>query len=841
MVVAPTDWKLGFNAGGRLLRTGHVITPDGKFAIALFKTHIKVYSLSTRQSIRSIKLDRDLSDVVDTRLSSKTPSWLYLFTSSNEVLAVDWKDKSASDPIVKRYTLDESSTGKYGQILQFVKFIDDDESDFVLVLGRPHLHHSVAYRKSHSRHLVRFSSQTDKVEHIASVNDVILLAKSTDGNNVAFVTGGHDVYYTSIVGAKGGHIRATIHHSTFPYKTPVISVAISNGEVPLVALGTVSGVIQLLYLGQDSKKQSSNTDQRLLKWHVDEVKAVEFSSDGSYLISGGLEKVLVFWQLETEKQQFLPRLNGSICDIRIDDRSEQFYGISLELTKNSDTEERYMEYLVLNALDLTSRLDVNGIRPKFSTNLDKKLERDFRRRINRNAELDENDLTKMKYDCSSDFQIHPQSKMMYLPYGPRMQVYDVVKSDQAFVTTMAETLQQGRVRNEASIRDPSVEHFAFTIDGSWMCTFDTLCTPELDHLLSEEDVKYSLKFWKYMENSSSEQSRWELCTKIIDPHSTSVPIACIIPAPASYYDGIAFLTADTKGGVRMWRPRVPKEMYAKLGNKKLQQTAWTLRRFRNGTGRLETSSIDLSWSRDASVIALGQENAITLIDANNFETIEDMPVPSLADSRIRALDIVGSDLVVLTKQKLIAFNLLTYRMNELAVRVHSPIGARSLLAVDNDRDLICFCANYHRKTGTDAGDYSLHSRIYVFESGSLKPVYIADHSTAISCVRYSKAHSGFILLDIDSKVGILNTVTSKFLLQEEEKKQLDKAYQMSALLNNAQLVAKVSKKEKETTEDIDDDQIFNRKVLNPDVFEPILENMEGLPVEALFDRIMTLL
>lgn len=47
-------------------------------------------------------------------------------------------------------------------------------------------------------------------------------------------------------------------------------------------------------------------------WHSAEVKVLSFSSDGAYLFSGGKEGVLVFWQLDTGKKKFLPRIGSPL-------------------------------------------------------------------------------------------------------------------------------------------------------------------------------------------------------------------------------------------------------------------------------------------------------------------------------------------------------------------------------------------------------------------------------------------------------------------------------------------------------------------------------------------------
>ncbi|KAL4200523.1 hypothetical protein AMTRI_Chr02g253980 [Amborella trichopoda] len=47
-------------------------------------------------------------------------------------------------------------------------------------------------------------------------------------------------------------------------------------------------------------------------WHSTEVKFLSFSSDGTYLYSGGGEGVLVAWQLDTGKKTFLPRFGSAL-------------------------------------------------------------------------------------------------------------------------------------------------------------------------------------------------------------------------------------------------------------------------------------------------------------------------------------------------------------------------------------------------------------------------------------------------------------------------------------------------------------------------------------------------
>ncbi|KAH3670548.1 hypothetical protein OGAPHI_001063 [Ogataea philodendri] len=782
-----SDWNLNFGAGGRLLGRAQLLSPDSKFAIVPFKSQIKVYSLATRQSVRSIKVDIDFDTVVDSVLSETNPNLVYLFTKTNQVVVLNWKEKLLS-PVVETHSLELPAP-----IVKFVRF-GNSEDEFYLLIGK-----STAKPQPHTRSLLKVSKDS-KHHEIMSLKNVTLFAASADRSTLAFLTNKNQLYLQTN--------DNEIEQVPISYKTQITSLAVSNTPSPIIALGTVTGIIQFFYVAD------TNKSQRLLKWHIGPVNTVRFSPDGSYLLSGGQEKVLVFWHLESDNQQFLPRLNGEIENIEISATTEQLYGVTLRLTPSD------REYIVLSAVDLTSRLNVNGVRPKFATELEF-IEKDRRQLQKKDVQLDDKQMTRILHDYSSQFEVHPTSKLCYFPYGPHLQAFDFARNEQISVMTAAPTIQAGKVRSETSIQDPEIEQLAFSQDGKWMCTFDKLQPPEIDSLPSRKDSQYALKFWNYVEGK--DQAGWSLSTKIIDPHGPGVAVVAMVSAPQSYNDGLAFVTADSKGGVRLWRPRVPKEIYQKLGkDKKLQQTAWTLRKVRNGSGRSESRSASICWAPDASVIAFGQEVKISLIDVNTFEDTE-VQLPSIAGSRVRSLNIIDRYLVVLARDRLVSFDLLTFATSELAVKVNTLVGGKNQIAIDHERGLVCYCVNYYSKS------FQLRSRIFVFEPAKLQPVYVSEHDTGISSVRYSSGTGSFVLVDIDAQIGVLGAGAGVF----DEQSHLDRAFELTTLLTNAKQMVSI----RETSSDVDGET----RPLNAQAFEPVLENLEGLPVEVLFDRVMKII
>eukprot|EP01083_Nonionella_stella_P068947 183438_1 len=69
------------------------------------------------------------------------------------------------------------------------------------------------------------------------------------------------------------------------------------------------------------KKGGSTREQKYLirriHWHSHMVSSIAFTTDGAYMLSGGEESVLVLTQLESSRQQFLPRLGGAITHVSV--------------------------------------------------------------------------------------------------------------------------------------------------------------------------------------------------------------------------------------------------------------------------------------------------------------------------------------------------------------------------------------------------------------------------------------------------------------------------------------------------------------------------------------------
>jgi len=99
-----------------------------------------------------------------------------------------------------------------------------------------------------------------------------------------------------------------------------------------LALGNADGQIHLY---EDVSRLFNGKElpsPRILHWHRDAVSAVKFTPDNQYLISGGKETVMVLWQLETGKKQFLPHLTSEVERLVVSPEGDRY---SVQMGDNS--------------------------------------------------------------------------------------------------------------------------------------------------------------------------------------------------------------------------------------------------------------------------------------------------------------------------------------------------------------------------------------------------------------------------------------------------------------------------------------------------------------------------
>lgn len=94
------------------------------------------------------------------------------------------------------------------------------------------------------------------------------------------------------------------------------------------ATGDVTGRIRLWYcLNANSAAFTSTGVEKTaqtttLHWHAHAVSSIAFTSNGAYLLSGGEEAVLVIWQLNSGKKEYVPRVGAPIVHVSVSMQQE---------------------------------------------------------------------------------------------------------------------------------------------------------------------------------------------------------------------------------------------------------------------------------------------------------------------------------------------------------------------------------------------------------------------------------------------------------------------------------------------------------------------------------------
>lgn len=703
---ATPDFVISKSAGGALPFVKPIFTSNRKFIIILTSLELRVYTFATRQCIKSIPVDT--KDATDIFLDKEDKVWVVRSTGKSTMINLE--SKSVEREIDLGVTI--------------FKVIDIvSESRFILATGAlKEEAHLVDVQQKEGEEDAWESNVIVSVPYLRdfsiSASRKCFVFSSKTGNQETLTVGGLDDDY-KLVGK-----TITVKRSRFSG-----CLAISNDGI--LAVGSSTGVIDLYYRLFDPKlKQAPHP--RALKWHIEAVKSLSFSLDSNYLISGGKERVLVFWQLDTNRSQLLPRLNGAILGITVDPSSELY---ALYLSNG--------ELIVLSAVDLMSRLQIAGVNPDFSR-LPKKSRKD--KIVSDNYKVP---------DFTAPFYINPLTGYYYLPTGEaaNLQVYDTVQDEQKETFAIATTIQMGRVKAESAIEDPRIKHVCFSKDGKWMATVDEYTPPKIDGLLSANDKQINLKFWKY----SQTNGKWVITTRVSSPHGSSKSVLDVVAADTSFHKGHAFLTCCENGGIRLWRPETLKELQtakeAKT-NQQGRQISWSVRRVLPPLGS-KSSAASVCWSADGSMIILGFESTLYVIDAEKFEIQQ--VLPNILSSRVRWMQIVGNLLVVLAKTRLVVYDLVNSTC-KWSVRLISSQNGGRLIDVDPQSGTIALAVNC-----VTLPEQSYESRIFVFSTDSPIPIYSTTHEYAISSIRYvpGSLSPKFVFLDVKARFVTLETEGAK--------------------------------------------------------------------------------
>lgn len=754
------NWSVTAACGGRYPAVDPVFFSDRSRVAVATALAIKIYQLSTKQAIT--KISTDCTNVRQLVLSRSEQYFLALHKSGAvEKIGVE-------ENFSQRMEVDHQFTVK-----RLLHEIADNPSVYLALVANSHgMYELGRLDMSNGVFTTLFES---KVAH----SDYGLAAASNSAKFVAFAH------------PKSGKVELLDVKSEIcqqlagANRSNAVSLAVSDSG--LVAIGNSSGVIDVVY------PQQAGT--RALKWHLEPVKSLKFSANDEYLLSGGSERVLVFWQLSTNKQQFLPRLDGTITSIAANS-ANTLYGLTL-----NDS-----QLVIISAVDLVSRLHVAGTKAQFV-----KLPPDHqvaRRRRRKRTNLD----MWANTDYSTPLSIHPGTRNAYLLSSScQAQVFSLIRDDQDSTLNLARTLDTGKVRAELEILDPTVLKLCFTSDGKYMVTVDKAQTPR--GLLSSEDRVISLKFWAMVDGS------WRTITRVASPHDNisnsrsamskdalgsdcgDIEIRDIVTTEKSV------ITAGSDGSLRVWR-------VSDEGG--VEEHTWTLRNIMPAFAAY-TRHVSVALSPDHSVLALAHDTSIYLVDPHKLHIVKQLP--NIAGAPVRSLLFARFCVVALTRTRLVSFDLVSM-VQRWAISLKSPSNGGRLIAADPVLEKVALAVNYWTP------QYRVNSRIVLFDPNSSPvPEESYVHPFAVASLTFIPGTNSFCFID---QRGVLSTLAGAAVPQQE----------VSSKTLQTTLVSLYEARQSEADTLSSSENGLATRSLDMNSISKVLDPNQSL--EQLFDRVLSL-
>ncbi|KAI7867574.1 quinon protein alcohol dehydrogenase-like superfamily [Spinellus fusiger] len=546
---------------------------------------IKIYSVATGAVVkvlsRSPSMGGHTARVTRVLLNPRNPMQLYSASMDGTIKLWDYNDEI----LLKTYHIGAA-------IEQMViSLVHPDDAYIVVPRENETGKEKIIYRYSLGNDLPLTSQ--DRLRWITSIKECSSVAISENGQWLA-MAGRYQCLLWTI---KEGHERVGENElASYSFKELLTVIAFSPDNKYL-ALGDVSGKITLQYFSSPGQPLTPVTS--VLHWHHLPVRALRFMGDGSYLMSGGEEAVLVIWQLETDHKQFLPRLGGTITSINISP-NHKYYSVGL-----ADNSIR-----LVNSISQTIEQVIQGLQY---------------------AQVESSQLP-----LSTGLVIEPRNHTLVLNGVPgSLQFYSTQGDCHVMDLEVAPSNRIARKEATDIIVEPNVEHVAFLARGEWMATVDMRDD-------KETTAELYLKFWQWDPNSQS----YTLHTRVDYPHTQ--PITGLVFSPASRQGPMA-ITTSADGTFKVW-------VLASESRLAVNERAWTCRSVGVYRDKAPTTA---AFAEDGSILAVAFGATITLWDPyeNTMQGVLVQPLEETVTSLAFLAD--SPYLVATTKSHFYVWNLLT--------------------------------------------------------------------------------------------------------------------------------------------------------------------------------------
>ncbi|XP_076013135.1 WD repeat-containing protein 75 [Genypterus blacodes] len=471
------DIRVVHRGGSKINFSEPVISTDSRFLLCASGECVKVYSTSTEECIHNLQGHTDL--VTGVLLKPSNHLQVYSCSLDGTVRLWDFTDGILIKTLVIGYPIYSvlASAHHKGVLFAVTATLNDKRSEMFQLVA-VHLPNSG-------------DQQVEARELSAVLSDV-----ASNGGAIAF---GREGEY--IASAKGLQLEVYIFKKQNSYRFSLkednkkggkntFTCITCHPKEDCIATGHEDGKIRLWRNFYHKREYTYTT----LHWHHSAVSSLCFTPEGTNLLSGGLESVLVQWRYNQESQRdFLPRLGGAITHIAVSPDGALF------CTSHADNKITIIQSCVKVSSVIQGLVKGESVR--------------------------------------TDLMMDPRSKALVLNGKPgHLQFYSLQRDKLLY---NLDIVQQEYI-HELGLEQFEVVKAAFNAQGNWLATVE-------ERKQKAAELEFNLKLWAFDEQTQS----FVLNTTISTPHEAQITAMCFCCAADSQTTMLVSTSKD--GRFKAWQ------------------------------------------------------------------------------------------------------------------------------------------------------------------------------------------------------------------------------------------------------------------------------------------------
>ncbi|XP_018552227.1 WD repeat-containing protein 75 [Lates calcarifer] len=475
------DIRVVHRGGSKINFREPVITNDSSFLLCASGECVKVFSTSTEECIHDLRGHTDL--VTGVLLKPSNHLQVYSCSADGTVRLWDFTDGILIKTYVIGYPIYSiyASPDHEGIIFIVTPMLSDKRSELFQLVAV---------------HLPQSGDQLVEARELSAV------LSDVSSNPAAITIGRGGEYFAS---AKGLQLEVYFFRKQKSYRFSLkegnkkggrntFTCVACHPKDDCIATGHEDGKIRL-WRNFNHKKEYTYTT---LHWHHSAVSSLRFTPEGTNLLSGGVESVLVQWRYNQESQRdFLPRLGAAITHITISPDGALF------CTSHSDNKITIIQSCVKVSAVIQGLVKGESVR--------------------------------------TDLMVDPRSKAMVLNGKPgHLQFYSLQRDKLLY---NLDIVQQEYI-HESGLQQFEVVKAAFDASGNWLATVE-------ERKQKAAELELNLKLWEFDEQTQS----FVLNTTISAPHEAQITAMCFCHAADSQTTMLVSTSKD--GHFKAWQLATP--------------------------------------------------------------------------------------------------------------------------------------------------------------------------------------------------------------------------------------------------------------------------------------------